>query len=103
MGSLGPPDSTHVTQLLDQINAAHHQAYRSGARKIFKDDRHGFLDIIASKWTWETKESIVKAAKRVGTGEEGLNWQCMQTDKFAQTEALTSSPQPGSSKPAWQA
>ena len=75
---------------------------------LFKNeaiDRHGFLDILASIWSkWVTKESIVKAGKRVGISEEGLNWQWMQTDKFAQSEALIiSSPEKVSSKPVWQA
>ena len=57
---MGPPDSTQVTQLLDQINAALRMSYRSGTKEIFNDydtiDRHGFLDILASIWTkWATK------------------------------------------------
>ena len=28
---MGPPDSTHVTQLLDQINAALHMSYRKSS------------------------------------------------------------------------
>ena len=105
---LGPPDSTHATQLLDQINAALHHSYHSSSKVLFKNeavDRHGFLDILASIWSKRvTKESIVKAGKRVGISEEGLNWQWMQTYKFAQSEALiTSSPEKVSSKPVWQA
>ena len=84
---MGPPDSTHVTQLLDQINAALHMFYRSGTKEIFNDydtiDRHGFLDILASIWTkWATKESIIKAARRVGISKEGLNWKWMQVEKL---------------------
>ena len=93
---MGPPDSTHVTQLLDQINDALHMSYRSGTKEIFNDydtiDRHGFLDILASIWTkWATKESIIKAARRVGISKEGLNWKWMQVEKFTQTEAVIES------------
>ena len=109
---MGPPDSTHVTQLLDQINAAFHMSYRSGTKEIFNDydtiDRHGFLDILASIWTkWATKESIIKAARRVGISKEGLNWKWMQVEKFTQTEALIESCadqcSSSSSRSVWQA
>ena len=47
---MAPPDSTHVTQLLDQVNAALHQRYRACAKELFHDnaiDREGLLDILA--------------------------------------------------------
>ena len=65
------------------------------------------MDILADVWDkWATKESIIKAAKRVGISNHGLNWQWMQLEKFAQTEALIESDVsevPSSSKPVWQA
>ena len=93
---LGPPDTTHVTQLLDQINASLHQSYCSHSENLFNEneviDRQGFMNILASMWSsWATKETIVKAAKKVGISSDGLNWQWMQTDKFSQTEALIKS------------
>ena len=74
-----PPDSAHVIQLLDLIHSALHHTHRSGSEKVFNDnekiERDGFLDILAVWNRFATKESIIKAAKRVGIREQGLNWQ----------------------------
>jgi len=107
---VGPPDSTHVTQLLDQINSSLHQIYRATSKTLFRNDetidRQGFLDILSSVWSqWATKESIIKAAKRVGISAEGLNWRWMQVEKFTATESLVKPNEEisSSSKPSWQA
>ena len=73
---VSPPDTTSVTQTLDQINASLHSTYNSEIDKHFHDkhiNREVFMEILADVWkTWTTAESIVKAWKRCGISSEGL-------------------------------
>ena len=90
---LTPPDTTSVTQLLDQINNALHSSYRKEKSSCFQPDetinKEGFMIILSSIWaTWADKESIIKAAKRVGITAEGVSVDFMQKDRFAMTAAL---------------
>ena len=84
---LAPPDTTGVTQLLDQINQRLHAEYRTCKDNIFSQfstvDRRGFMTILANKWDkWTTKEKIRNAARRVGISSEGLSIEWMQKEKF---------------------
>ena len=68
---LGPPDTTGLTQLLDQVNKGLHLAYKEEKKQIFAPEqtinREGFMHILANAWDkWVTKETLVKCAKRVG-------------------------------------
>ena len=68
---LGPPDTTGLTQLLDQINQALHSHYRKSKKNMFSNemtiDREGFMSILAHIWKqWATPDKIQKAAKVVG-------------------------------------
>ena len=48
------------------------------------------MQILASIWdVWNTKESLIKAARRVGITSSGININDMQKDKFAREEAVT--------------
>ena len=102
---IGPPDTTGVTQLLDQINQSLHHQYRLHKKGLFTPNstinREGFMRIMAKMWgTWAQSQAIVKAAKRVGISEEGLDVDWIQADKFLQadlciekeTEMLASTP-----------
>lgn len=91
---LCPPDATHVTQALDQINASLQHSFRSHTENLFNEngsiDRQGFIDVLENKWSsWTAKETIKRAAKEVGISSGGLNWQWMQIDKFSQSDALS--------------
>ena len=92
---VGPPDTTSVTQVLDQINRALHYHYSEARDKMFTPfasiNREGFMQILADIWpNWVTPESIRKAAKRVGISAEGLNVNWMQKDKFIQAQSCMS-------------
>ena len=67
---VSPPDTTSVTQLLDQINQSLHSAYRKELEERLTDrsiNREDFVLILADVWnSWTTKESIIAAGKRVG-------------------------------------
>ena len=51
---LAPPDTTGLTQLLDQINQSLHSHYRKLKKKLFTNemtiDREGFMAILAEIW-----------------------------------------------------
>ena len=89
---VSPPDTTSVTQTLDQINASLHSTYNSESDKYFHDNhinREVFMEILADVWkNWTTAESIVKAWKRCGISSEGLSYEWMQQDKLAAADAL---------------
>ena len=90
---LGPPFTTSVTQLLDQLNQALHSRYREVKNDIFTPhctiNREGFMTILADVWsTWTTPLSLQKAGKRVGVCSTGLSVEWMQKEKFAQAEAV---------------
>ena len=50
----GPPDTTGVTQLLDQINQSLHSQYRSQKKDLFTEDGttncEGFMQILGNMW-----------------------------------------------------
>jgi len=84
---ISPPDTTGVTQMLDQVNQSLHSKYREVKSDLFTAastiNREGFMTILADVWpTWTTRESLVKAGKRVGISKEGLSVNFMQQDKF---------------------
>ena len=86
---LTPPDTTGITQLLDQVNKGLHHAYRNSKGELFdsnaKVEREGFMMVLGNMWpTWVSREALVNAGKRVGVGSEGLSVEYMQKDKFEQ-------------------
>ena len=96
---LGPPDTTGVTQLLDQINQALHTHYRDSKRELFTNEmiinREQFMAILADIWSsWTNSDTIQRAAKRVGISKDGLNIDWMQQDKFEKAEKLIENEKP---------
>ena len=87
---ISPPDTTGVTQLLDQSpNQNLHREYNNMKNKLFPAfqtiNREGFMKILGSMWDkWASKDTIITAAKRVGISKNGLNVKDMQQDKFQQ-------------------
>ena len=53
------------------------------------------MTILADVWpTWTTRESLIKAGKRVGIPNEGLSVEFMQQDKFeTAASCIESSPE----------
>ena len=48
------------------------------------------MQILASIWdVWTTKESLIKAARQVGTTSSGININDKQEEKFVRQEAMT--------------
>ncbi|XP_047131057.1 uncharacterized protein LOC136071655 [Hydra vulgaris] len=85
---LTPPDTTGVTQLLDQLNKNLHHEYRGMKKNIFTDsnllNKEAFMMILGRIWNnWAPRQSIIKAARRVGVTSTSLNVNDMQQDKFA--------------------
>ena len=94
---VGPPNTTGVTQLLDQINARLHGEYRHMKKTLFTPfstiSREGFMEILGNMWpTWTTPNKIKNAARRVGISSEGLSVEWMQQSKFQLARQLISSP-----------
>ncbi|XP_047135496.1 uncharacterized protein LOC124812660 [Hydra vulgaris] len=88
---LTPPDTTGVTQLLDQVNKNIHSEYRKQKDSMFSDicslNKEAFMLVLANIWDkWTTKETLVKSAKRVGVAENALSVDFMQKDKFERAE-----------------
>lgn len=89
---VGPPDTTGVTQLLDQVNHGLHHHYRSTEARLCIDsmtiDLSCFMKTLEDIWsTWTTTESLVDASRLVGIAPVGLNVNWMQQDKFAQAQS----------------
>ena len=90
---VGPPDTTGVTQLLDQTNQSLHAEYRSKKTQLFSQlcsiNHEGFMEILAEIWgTWTNPQNICNAARRVGISESVLDVTSMQQDKFEQAAQL---------------
>lgn len=99
---LGPPDTTGLTQLLDQINHNLHDLYRKKKKDMFSAhhtiDRSSFMSILSKIWDkWASKKSIIAAAKRVGISKEGLNVNWMQQQKFEKAASVIQTPEPSKS------
>ena len=102
---ISPPDTTGVTQLLDQCNRSIHLAYKVAKADLFtptmKVNREGFMLSLAKMWDkWATPTLIRKAAKRVGISGEGLNVNDMQQEKFAQAADLVENERPANTPTA---
>ena len=76
-----PPDTTGVTQHLDQVNQKIHSAYCSTKDELFTPfntiNKEGFMKILGNAWQkWITPESLVNVAKHVGISatELNVNW-----------------------------
>ena len=82
-----PPDTTGVTQHLDQVNQKIHSAYCSTKDELFIPfntiNKEGFIKILGNaRQKWTTPEGLVSAAKRVGISAIGLNVNWMDEEKF---------------------
>ena len=70
-----------------------HACYSNEKDQVFdgeKVSREGFMQILADIWdSWTTKESLLKAARRVGITSSGINIHDIQTEKFIREEAVT--------------
>ena len=82
-----------VTQLLDQVNCTLHLRYKNSKHELFTTarniNREGFMHILANMWDgWVSKQSLLKAAKRVGVTATGLNVNFMQSEKFEQAAGI---------------
>ena len=88
---ISPPDTTGVTQLLDQVNKTLHLRYKTAKEDLFTTmmtlNREAFMIILGTMWnTWAAPASIINAAKRVGITSSGLSVEYMQKEKFQQAE-----------------
>lgn len=87
-----PPDTTGVTQLLDQLNKNIHQEYEKEKAAMFTNfntlNREAFMLILANIWNkWVSKEIVINAARKVGITASRLSVELMQQDKFARAAA----------------
>lgn len=60
---VGPPDTTGVTQLLDQVNHSLHHHYRQCKSKLFLNlmtiNRYEFMETLGEVWpSWTSKEAL---------------------------------------------
>ncbi|XP_065663558.1 uncharacterized protein LOC136085837 [Hydra vulgaris] len=91
---VSPPDTTGVTQVLDQApNQQLHRYYNNTRDILFFSfqtiNRERFMNILGAMWNnWASAANIVAAAKRVGISKNGLNVDDMQQDKFEQIALL---------------
>ena len=74
---MGLPDTTELTQLLDQVFANLHACYSNEKDQVFdgeKVNQKGFMQILASIWyVLTTKESLIKAARQVAITSSSIN------------------------------
>ena len=106
---ISPPDTTGVTQMLDQLNKNIHHEYRKEKDEMFIEtntlNKEAFMLILANIWDkWASKATLVKASKRVGIAPDSLSLEFMQQDKFTRADSCIdqrpSAPSvPGSSTP----
>ena len=94
---ISPPDTTGVTQMLDQVNQALHSQYREVKTDLFTPNstvsREGFMTILSDVWpTWTNDKSLVRAAKRVGITKEGMSVHFMQQDQLETAAKCVKSP-----------
>ena len=102
---ISPPDTTGVTQLLDQCNRNIHLAYKVAKADLFtptmKVNREGFMLSLAKMWNkWATPMLIRKTTKRGGISGEGLNVNDMQQEKFAQAADIVENERPANTHTA---
>ena len=99
---VSPADTTSVTQVLDQLNAALHSRYDVECAKFFRDNhinREVFMEVLSEVWkTWTTSASIIKAWKRCGISSTGLSYEWMQQDKLEAADALVQKEHPATPK-----
>lgn len=92
---LSPPDTTNVTQLLDQLFVNLHSCYRDVKDNLYFDEtvnRECFMDILSVCWgKWTNQHSILNAARKVGITKSELNVDFMDQKAFKKAETVTSS------------
>ena len=90
---LSPPDTTGLTQLIDQKFAMLHAAYTDTRNEMIFDEtisRKFFMEILAQIWNdWATTERIKNAARRVGITKDGFNVNLMNQDMMDRSDDLT--------------
>ena len=84
---ISPPNTTGVTQMLDQVNRNLHSQYREVKADLFTPNfivnREVFMVILTEVWpSWTNDKFLVKADKRFGIAKDGLSVHLMQQDKF---------------------
>ena len=89
--SITLPDTTDVTQLLDQINQILHSEYKSAKSELFTlfmiINREGFMKILSAICPeWASKETIINTGRKVGISSEGLSVEWMQGNKFSRAK-----------------
>ena len=100
---ISPPDTTGVTQMLDQCNQRIHSEYRKAKANLFTSmmtiNRESFIMVtLADMWDkWGTPDTLKKAAKKVGISANGLNVHDMQNEKFIQAENCIQNSDPSTS------
>ena len=81
-----PPDTTGVTQHLDQVNQKIHSAYCSTKDELFTPfntiNKEGLMKILGNAWQKWITTGLVNAAKCVGISTTGLNVNWMDEEKF---------------------
>ena len=98
-----PPETTGVTQLLDQFNKNIHNKYEKEKASMFTDfntfNKEAFMLILANIWDkWVSKETLVNAARKVGITAAQLSIEMMQQDKFARAaECMDTKDEPSAS------
>ena len=93
---LGLPETTRLTQLLDQINQSLHSHFWKSKKKLFTNemttDREGFMAILTDIWpSWTTPEGIQKSTKVIGVSINGFNVNWLNQEKTEKVETLIAS------------
>ena len=81
------PDTTGVTQQLDQVNQEIHKSYTTAKDDMYSPfasmNKEDFMLTLSEAWKkWVSQEKLVKASKRVGISSSGLNVNWMEKNKF---------------------
>ena len=100
-----PPDTTGVTQPLDQVNSSLHRCYSKKAVLENHINCEAFMIILSQIWnSWTSPHSLVKAAKRCGISEGELSLSWMQKEMFVTADIIIESPQHTAAKrkPVWE-
>ena len=92
-----PPDTSGATQFHDQVNNRLNDKYEEKKDELYTDcsdiNKDAFMTILGDIWKeWVTPEQLVKAGKRVGISDSGLDINWMDQTKFEAAEAILNPP-----------
>ena len=92
-----PPDTSGSTQFHDQVNQRLHDKYEEKKSELYSGfsdiNKEAFMTILGEIWSeWVTPAQLVKAAKRVGISDSGLDVNWMDQSKFEAAEAILNPP-----------